>query len=1572
MNPILENKPGGAAQIRVAHLLPGRARLIVPGLKGNRAMAEHISQKLAEISGICQIKASPLTGRLLVVFNESEVELNNIINAISDLNSRQENTVATHRHMNKTIPASGKNVPEPEDLPVKRQLFNVALGGGVLAYLGLKHLLVGRTPLAKHPHIFNLAALTAILSGYPLLRSGSQSLAKGRINHDLVMSALAIGTILARESIPGLLVIWLTNLTALGQSLVLKGYHRALPELPQQKKNWRETQKPATPGWSKAGLEYGRKAALPVLGMASLLGLTGKAGGFQRTLAMLLAANPSPAGLAAPTAATAAMVKAGRKEILYRDTRALELLAEVDTIILTGPVVQPEAHYQVGDILTAPGISKRRLFNEAVQATAGEDYLLQKLRKVPVSQEFHKATYEQLKRTAQVLVGDRKTLDNAGIDTSWGRFKARRLQHLGQIPVFVALQGRLAGLIGIKPMDNRGIRELVSDLRAQGLCVCLALNRDSSNIKQICHELGIQRVWADLSTPEKLEQIKELRRQGHKIAVVLADTGDIPLLQEADAGICLAPGLKDHYGDVIITHPALLPEVFRLAIRGKQRAGQNLALVQAAGAAGLALGAAGWLSPMAANVYNNLISVAVSANSFRLLSGNSRPGQEQTDVLGAARQETAATTACAAGYKSSPAQEVTGQTTCLNWHNLSVDEALRQLGSDIQKGLGQNEALRRIKLAGANKIAEAKPPSFFSRFLGQMKDFLVKALIGSAAVCLLIGEFTDALAIVTILVLNAVLGALQEHKAEGDLQALNQMTAPSAKVRREGTVQTIPADGLVPGDIVLLEQGDRVPADLRLLETHNLEIEESVLTGESYPVPKDANSIEDCIPLLDCANLAFMGTNITRGRAVGLVIATGMSTEMGKIAGMLNQRERKPTPLQNRMAAMGGEILKYCLAASGLLVLAGILRGGSPTQLFLTGVCLAVAAIPEGLPAVVTIAMASGVRRMAKENAVVRRLPAVETLGSATTICTDKTGTLTQNSQQIQCVYTGNSWWRVPPGMQQFKPEHPGEADHKDLVALLTAGLLCNNANLRWSQNRAPEGGKPRWVVEGDPTEGALLLAALREDLNYAKGRETWERVREIPFDSDRLRMTVVCRHQDKGYAAFVKGAPEIVTGLCRKMQVHGNTLALDETSRQVVLDAARRMTGEAMRVLAIAYRPMEDPDTADPEQSLVLLGLVGMVDPPREEVRTAIETCHRAGIKVVMITGDHPHTALAIAQKAGITNNSRVLTGRDLDRLSDIELAGAVDDVRVFARVLPAHKLRLVKAFRRRGEILAMVGDGINDAPAVKEADIGVAMGQTGTDVTKQASDIVLTDDNFATLVSAIEQGRGIYSNIRRSVRYLLSTNVGLVAMVFLAVVLGLPMPLLPIHLLFVNILGDGLPALALGVEQPGQDLMSKPPRPANQSLLADGLCTQIVSRGTSIGLVGLGVYALALRQGNLVRARTMAMSSFMASKLLSALECSDGKKDRHNRYLFGSVALSTALLAGAMYLPLGNRILKTSPLGLADMATVLGASGLTCVTDRMVTGLLKSMAPDTLKKEEGNSKVIRNQNRTAEGPGY
>ncbi|OPY55997.1 MAG: putative copper-exporting P-type ATPase V [Pelotomaculum sp. PtaU1.Bin035] len=707
--------------------LPGRVRMLVPGLKGNWSMASDINRKMAEMAGVFRAQANPLTGRVLVVFNETQVKLNNLFKVINDSHNGPELKFQAPPKNNRASSSALMKDQEPEDLPISKQLINVALGGAILAYFGLKHVLAGRTPLAKNPGIFNLAAVTAIAFGYPVLRSGFQSLAKGRVNHDLVMSVMALSTVLIRESIPGLLAIWLTNLTTLGESLVLKGYRNKLPALPEITGGPVQRPEESTiPGWNEAGQEYGRKAVLPALGMASLFRLAGKSGGFQKELAILLAANPSPAGLAAPTAATAAMTRAGKKGILYRDQHTLEVLSAVDTVIFNGIEALPEASYQVADILPAPGVTKKRLLDLAARASGHMDnYYGPALRKA-LADRAHCLTSisHGSEKTDPVLAGDKQLLTAAGIDTRWGVFKARRLQHLGQTPVFVARQGRLAGLIGIRQHHAAGLRELVNGLYAQGISqIGLIVEHDSNVLRQSAHELGIRHIWPGLTNQGKVELISDLKRQEKKIAVIMGDSSESLLLQEADISICLAANLKGNPVDVVISRSALLPEVFHTAMIAEQRAKQNLAFVRAANAVGLALGATGRLPPMAAVVYNNLISVAVGANSFRLLSGKPRHSRAHRHLPQTARQEIAAALALANDRLEVFQQEQGQQANNSSWHNLPVAEAVRKLRTNLESGLDKPQVLQRMNLLVPTKWPSQSRKAFSPGYGNNLRTF---------------------------------------------------------------------------------------------------------------------------------------------------------------------------------------------------------------------------------------------------------------------------------------------------------------------------------------------------------------------------------------------------------------------------------------------------------------------------------------------------------------------------------------------------------------------------------------------------------------------------------------------------------------------------------------------------------------------------------------------------------------------------------------------------------------------------------------------------------------------------------
>jgi len=884
------------------------------------------------------------------------------------------------------------------------------------------------------------------------------------------------------------------------------------------------------------------------------------------------------------------------------------------------------------------------------------------------------------------------------------------------------------------------------------------------------------------------------------------------------------------------------------------------------------------------------------------------------------------------------------------WYQFSIPELLAILKSNAEKGLSSKEASTRLAEFGLNQLKEIKKASPLTMFFNQFKDFMVLVLIGAALISGTLGEYADALTILAIIILNAILGFVQEYRAEKSLEALKKLASPEAKVIRDGLQITISADKLVPGDLLLIEAGDRIPADARILEAVNLEVDEAILTGESHPVKKSAEVIiAEKVGLGDQKNTLFLGTVVTRGRAKAVVISTGMQTEMGKIAGMMQEVEEEETPLQKRLDQLGKILVVFCLLICGVVVITGVWRGEKLYQMFLTGVSLAVAAIPEGLPAIVTVALAIGVQRMIRRNAIVRKLPAVETLGCATYICSDKTGTLTQNEMTVRQVYCDGETYFVtgegyePKGELQLNGKPVNLKSSKALELLAKTCALCSNTDLQKQKDNSPfkkKGSGKNWSIIGDPTEGALVVLAAKAGIWPSESR-LGKRLLEIPFDSERKRMSVLYEEDNNKRMLYIKGAPDVVLNLCSHVLLKDRIVPLNHELKEQILQQNAQMGERALRVLGMAYRELASvTDLAENEleQNLTFLGLAGMIDPPRQSAIKAIQICKQAGIKVVMITGDHQNTARAVAKELGLlSEGGLVVTGNELDHLDDDELRAVIKDIKVYARVSPAHKLRIVKALKEKGEVVAMTGDGVNDAPAVKEADIGVAMGKTGTDVTKEASAMILADDNFATIVAAVEEGRGIYENIRKFIRYLLSCNVGEVLTMFFAALLALPLPLLPIQILWVNLVTDGLPAMALGVDNPDRDIMARPPRHPKESIFSHGLWLKIASRGLQIGLGTLLVFVLSnyLSNGNLILARTAAFATLVFSQLFHVFDC---KSERYsvfevgvfsNIYLVLAVTCSVLMELAVIYLPSLQPIFKTQALNLYNWILILLVAG-------------------------------------------
>lgn len=849
------------------------------------------------------------------------------------------------------------------------------------------------------------------------------------------------------------------------------------------------------------------------------------------------------------------------------------------------------------------------------------------------------------------------------------------------------------------------------------------------------------------------------------------------------------------------------------------------------------------------------------------------------------------------------------------WYKKSKNEILQELDVDEKNGLSSTEALRRLEKYGKNKLETKKKKTLFKQFLSQLKDVMIYILIIAAIISAFLGEISDALIILLVIIINAVIGVIQESKAEKALDALKELSTPKALVKRDGSLKEILSEDIVPGDIVIIDAGRYIPGDLRLIDTANLKIEESAFTGESVPSEKDASFLPDKeIPIGDQNNMAFMSTLATYGRGVGVIVGTGMNTEIGKIAKMIEQEENDETPLQKKLSELGKILGFLAVGICILIFIISFFQGRDLLEMFLTSISLAVAAIPEGLPAIVAIVLALGVQRMVKKNAIIRKLPAVETLGSVSIICSDKTGTLTQNKMTVTTVYTNDSYIK----------ESEFNLNDNESKLLVDCMVLCNDAT--YSEKSQT----------GDPTEIALLEYPFKLNILKEKLEKEFKRIDEIPFDSDRKLMTTVNLVDDKKARVFTKGALDSILSICNKISINGKLLDFSKEYKAKVLENSNIMSDKALRVLAFAYKDISKENIVldSLEKDLVFIGMVGMIDPPRLEVKDSIKLCKSAGITPVMITGDHKNTAFAIANELGIAEDiSQAITGHEIDKFKEEEFNEKIINYRVFARVSPEHKVKIVKAFKSHGNIVSMTGDGVNDAPSLKAADIGVAMGITGTDVSKGASDMILTDDNFSTIVSAVEEGRKIYLNIKKSIVFLLSCNLGEILTLFTAILLNWNSPLQPIHILWVNLITDSFPALALGVDKTKEDVMNNPPRNPKESIFVKSDKIQLIINGVLIGGITLFAFKLGERlyADSLIHAQTMAFVVLSVSQLFLSLSLRSNTKSAFslgifsNKYLVYSILLGIFLQVIIISISFIANIFKVTPLLLYDWIVVI-----------------------------------------------
>lgn len=881
--------------------------------------------------------------------------------------------------------------------------------------------------------------------------------------------------------------------------------------------------------------------------------------------------------------------------------------------------------------------------------------------------------------------------------------------------------------------------------------------------------------------------------------------------------------------------------------------------------------------------------------------------------------------------------DISNDSTSL-FHEKSIDETLELLKIDRSAGLSESEAQQRLATYGPNQLKAHERKSILRLFIGQLQDTLIYVLLAAVVITMFMGEYLDGIIILIVIFVNATLGVVQEIRAGNAIEALRKMASPKALVKRDHQIKEIASEDIVPGDIVILDAGRYVPADLRLLESASLQIDESALTGESVAVEKDAGAIfsDDYLPLGDRSNLAYMSTLVTYGRGVGVVIGTGTHTEMGKIAGILSQDNETKTPLEIRLDQLGKTLGKAAVAICILIFILSYFQGRDLAEMFLTSVSLAVAAIPEGLAAIVAVVLSIGVTKMAKQNAIIKRLPAVETLGSVNIVCSDKTGTLTQNKMTVQEFFT------FTDKTQQVK----------DTADLSTEARLLSSAMVLAS-DATSENGKST----GDPTEIALLHLADTLQIDRKELQESQPRIDERAFDSDRKMMSTLHQQED-GFVLYAKGAIDSLILKCKQIVENGEIIPLTDTHKTILMQAADAMSDNALRTLAVAYKPLESQiDSENFEKDLVMIGVVGMIDPPREEVKDSIETAKEAGIHTIMITGDHKNTALAIAKNLGIASVlSEATTGAEIENMPQTELESHIGEYKVFARVSPEHKVNIVKAFRAKGNIVSMTGDGVNDAPSLHAADIGVAMGIAGTDVAKNSADMILADDNFSTIIVAIEQGRNIYNNIKKSVIFLLACNVGEVVTMLVAILIGLPIPLIATQLLWINLLTDTLPAVALGMDPGDKDVMKEKPRPLNDNFFSHGGGRRVIFAGILIGILtifafvsgyhfrGYSPFAQHIPEEIHEYARTLAFLTIIGCQLFYSFSFRHAYKSIFkmgffsNRYLFGSVVLGLLLQLIVLYVPFMTAAFKLQAVGVAEWAGVLALSAIPLLANEVM----------------------------------
>ncbi|RKP49921.1 HAD family hydrolase [Cohnella endophytica] len=1539
-----------APRSRFIRLLPGRIRWEFAGLLRSTPTELSLRRDLTLLAGVTKAEASAITGRIFLVYDERRTSEHQLLQQIALLESKYagldrdkthiqapRNTPAAEiaepveraeaaasletREPPPQLPAYTYDIQNSRDASVAPSMLpaslhprtasppgvplplTLAMSG--LLLLGAKQLIFGRSALAQSPVPFYMSGLLAVVTGYPFLRRGFTRLTEqGKLSPDLILGSAALGLALIRE-----------NLVVLGAISLL------------QYVSWRRSRN----GLTEAGSQplspdiqaYSERAGR--WGVAAAAGTLLFTRSPLRAIAVLLAANPRPATIPVQTAWQQAELYANESQPNHFHGEKLAQLAHTRTLLLDNTSMLMQTNIQETECLSHEEKPDKMVCIAAgLMGKSEHPWKEEVLRMAKQTCRSVRAAFRVVEEEDGIL----GTISNTSYcignlaycrkhEVSYERYylEAKRIETKGSNVLYLAKQ--TGGKWVCQGLIYRG-RQLDPErtallARAQRQGIRTAVLEDNSVIGQeALAQLALGTDWLGASYGEAVERIAALHQQGDGVLLVSESTGEFSrYLREAGvAGITF-----DQLGPLL--------DARQSAQKIESAVNQHFQVTKKWNVFGSLFAAVGVLSAPLANLIGDGLSLAFLSRSQKL-----------------AKREFPAAAVHSIDAAFGASHEVAATAEAVAWHGLPWERVAERLQVQVERGLTAVQANELRGRYGMNHLEEKRQTPWIVSYAGQFKEFTTLILLGTSVLALYTGGLFDGLAMGAVLFANAAVGTFQERKAERIVESLTQFQPQITKVIREGAEQSISAVDLVPGDIVCLEPGDRVPADIRLVRAWNLEVNESALTGESVPVAKKENEADGDCPLSERSCMLYMGTDISRGKALGVVVQTGMNTEFGHLMSLLKANEKTITPLQEKVTSISKKFIKWALIAVSVVFAAGLIRGIPFPQLVSTSITLAASAIPEGLPVTITIALSAGIFRMSKKNALVRKLSALETMGRATIICTDKTGTLTKNEMTVKQIAAVGRTWHVsgsgydPEGhIGDGSIERPESAKSEssvtqpELLRILQIASLCNNSKLVKQENR--------WTMQGDPTEGALLAMAYKGGIEPERLAH-WHRGAEMPFDSGTGKMSVVCKDTSSGHACFIfsKGSVESILHRCGKYQQDGEVRPLNEQIRAGILEQSERLASSALRVLGFAYRPLQadehDQQAHLDERDMIYVGMAGMIDPPKADVQKSIQEALSLGVKPVMITGDHPITAIAIAEQIGITDIAgpgQVLSGHELDRMSDEELERCVDEVSIFARMTPEHKLRIVSTMRKKGHIVAMTGDGVNDSPAIKQADVGIAMGRAGTEVSKATADIILKEDHFGSIVDGVKEGRTIIGNIRKALGCLLTGNLAEILVTSVAVVAGMPIPLVPIQILLMNLLTDALPAMILAVN-PG----SKTKQTKRIDIVDKSLYRKVITRGVLLGAGSLGLFGLALASGQPVPvAQSIAFATLVAGQLIQTFSwrqegteqtVGDWSKDR---FLVGALSISWLALLGALYMPSLNRFFHTAPISLYQWGPIL-----------------------------------------------